>query len=125
MIFDKVEKSVLLDIITFDGYFELYILVLNTQDDTKCCNLPFWARELVSFKHSPLHSFSWKRNNFNIMYFSRSSLFLLMIVPIVSLWESENFRLKIGLLYNFSRECNGSDDSNVKNFRSNSFELVS
>ena len=48
-----------------------------------------------------------------------------MIVPIVSLWESENFRLKIGLLYNFPGECNGSDDSSIKNFRSNSFELVS
>ena len=46
-----------------------------------------------------------------------------MIVPIVSLWESENFRLKIGLLYNFSGECNGSDDSNIKNFRSNSFNF--
>ena len=41
---------------------------------------------------------------------------MLMIVPVVSLWESENFSLKTDLLDNFREECNVSDDNYIQQF---------
>ena len=46
---------------------------------------------------------------------------MLLIVPVVSLWESENFCLKIGLLDNFRGECNNSDDNYIQNFSFDQF----
>ena len=39
-----------------------------------------------------------------------------MIVPVVSLLESGNYSLKIGLLDNFRGECNVSDDNYIQHF---------
>ena len=49
---------------------------------------------------------------------------MLSIVPVVYLWESEDFSFKIGLLDNFRVECNVSDDNYIQHFFWISFKLI-